>query len=47
MAISHDSHKVLIQFGSLISWLGLPPKEARELATLLEHHANAIEVENR
>lgn len=42
MAIANNGKEVIVKFGKPVAWLGLPPKEARELAKLLERHAGAI-----
>ena len=41
MAIGHEKGIVRIDFGKPVAWLGLPAAEARQLAALLIHHANA------
>ena len=42
LAIAHDANNVLVNFGKPVAWLGLPPKEALQLADLLETHARAL-----
>ncbi len=34
---------VIMEFGTPVKWLGLPPENARELAQVLIKHADAIE----
>lgn len=40
--IAHDQDNVLINFGKPVTWLGLPPNEARAFANLILHHAEQI-----
>lgn len=42
LAIAHDSTNVLVNFGKPVAWLGLPPREAIQLAKLIEHHARSL-----
>jgi len=39
---SHDGN-VILDFGSPVAWVGMPPPLARQLAAMLIRHANAIE----
>jgi hypothetical protein len=43
IAVHSDTHNVILEFGALISWMGLPPGTARELAGCLLTHADAVE----
>jgi hypothetical protein len=43
IAVSSRSGNVIVEFGSLISWLGLSPAQARELGEALIRRANACE----
>jgi hypothetical protein len=37
--ITTDNGKVVINFGTPVSWMGMNPEQARELGALLSHHA--------
>jgi hypothetical protein len=41
--IAHQGGHVIVNFGVPVTWLGLPPRKARELASLLVHHAEQAE----
>jgi len=43
LAADHQNAIVRVQFGKPIAWLGLPAREARQLATLLNEKAEEIE----
>lgn len=43
LAIRVEGNAVRIDFGKPVSWLGLPPQEARGLAELLLKHADRID----
>jgi hypothetical protein len=43
LAISSAQGNVIIHFGTKVSWLGLPPTEARAFARALLKHADKIE----
>lgn len=45
LAVAHDpAHgTVVIDFGTPVVWLGLPPDRARHLAALLIQHADELE----
>ncbi len=40
MAVATQGGKVVIAFGKAIEWLALPPRKARELATMLQQYAD-------
>lgn len=42
LGVAHDKDNVVIQFGTPVVWLGMPPHEAREFARLILHHADEI-----
>jgi hypothetical protein len=44
-AVSSDIQRKLVvfQFGELVSWVGFPPGQAREIAKRLLDHANKVE----
>ena len=46
LAIGHKDGVVVINFGKRVTWIGLPPKEAQELATLILRNAAEAEKEN-
>src|SRR5262249_26020317 len=43
LGIANDGRKVIIQFGTPVSWFGMGPVQARDLAALLIHHAHLVE----
>jgi len=43
LAIGHKDGNVILDFGTPVAWLGLPPKEAKDLGMMLIKHANEIE----
>jgi hypothetical protein len=43
LAADHENGIVRLQFGKPVGWLGLPSREARELATLLITKADEID----
>jgi hypothetical protein len=46
IGIAHDSDgTVIINFGTDVSWLGLPPDQAREFAKLILIHSGAKKIE--
>lgn len=45
LAVGHEGGNVIVRFGTPVSWFGMPPGEARGLATLLMQHASRAEAE--
>lgn len=43
LAIYHNQGNVIVDFGTRIKWVGLPPQQAREFANLIIKHADKIE----
>jgi hypothetical protein len=43
LAADHQNAIVRLEFGTPIAWLGLPAQEARELARLLNKHADDLD----
>lgn len=43
MAFTAEKGRVLVVFGTPIAWIGLEPKDAREMAALLIKQAEAAE----
>jgi hypothetical protein len=45
ISIMHSTAKgaVIIDFGNPVAWIGLPPKEARELARVIANNAELLE----
>lgn len=43
VAADHEHGVVVVQFGSSVHWLGLPPSSARELAASLIRAAGEVE----
>lgn len=41
-AIAHDQDNVIINFGSPVAWMAMPPDAATQLAELLTRHAKEI-----
>ena len=39
----HEHHVVVVQFGTEVRWLGLPPESARQLAASLIRAAGEVE----
>jgi hypothetical protein len=46
MAITAEKGRVLVVFGKPIAWIGLEPKDAREMAVLLVKQAEVAEKQN-
>jgi hypothetical protein len=46
MAVAIDQGIVKLVFGKKVAWLGLPAKEAKDLANLLIEKANELERRN-
>ena len=42
VAADHKAGVVRVAFGSPVSWIGLPPKEARQFALTILKHADEI-----
>jgi hypothetical protein len=42
LGIAHDQDNVIINYGKPVAWLAMPPKEARQFAELILHHASQI-----
>jgi hypothetical protein len=46
IGVAHDSKgNVIINFGTEISWVGMPPENAINFAKLIMHHAGAKKIE--
>lgn len=46
LGVTHDSKgTVLVNFGTEVSWIGMPPEQAIEFARLILRHAGAKKVE--
>jgi len=43
LGIANDGQKIIVQFGTPVSWFGLGPVQARDFASLLIHHAHLVE----
>jgi len=43
MAVGSRDGVVVLDFGTPVAWVGLPPSEARQLAASLMKHADAID----
>jgi hypothetical protein len=41
--VAHNENVVIIQFGGPVSWVGMPPDNARSLARFLFEHALMVE----
>jgi hypothetical protein len=42
LSIGHEQGKVMIHFGKPVAWLGMPPQDAIEFASLLIKQARAV-----
>lgn len=42
LGIAHDQDNVIVNFGTPVAWLALPPSEAIQLAQAILHHASKI-----
>lgn len=47
LGIAHEKGKVIIQFGTPVAWLGMPPREALEFANLIVEHAHKATLEDK
>ena len=43
ISVGSDDGNVIMEFGTSVKWLGFPPGQAREIATMLIKHADSIE----
>lgn len=41
IAVGHEEGTVIIDFGTRVTWIGLPPEMAIELARAIQQHAHA------
>lgn len=46
LGITHDAGNVIIDFGTQVTWIGLPPSKAIEFANMIIQHANALKDKN-
>ena len=44
-AVGHHNGKVIVNFGEVVTWMGMTPNQARHLAMVLRTHADAVEKE--
>lgn len=44
LAIGHKEGKVVIDFGSQVTWIGFTPNQAEEIAALILKHADAARI---
>jgi len=42
MAFRHEKGNVILDFGKPVVWIGLPPKEAAQMASMLLKHARMV-----
>lgn len=47
MAVAHQDGAVILEFGTQVAWIGLPPQIARQLAQALIEHATRAESAQR